>query len=1204
MIKIINAYENNLKNISLEIPINKITSIIGVSGSGKSSLIYNVIANEAKRREKIDSGNANCLDFAIRPKFDKIENLPYVVVLKQRGIKQSISSTIATYTGLHELLREEFVKYGKIISDSGKVIKEPTFNDIKLFIKRFYNNKKYKLFAVVAIDKYTDGKEEIKLLKKYKVKEAIFISSFNNKEVRKKINNLKTLNPEYSYTILVPLDIDDLEKFKELAKYNFLLRVDGKDIYFYYNYPDIETGKLYYKKTPELFSFNSTAKYSGRCKYCNGHGKVEDIDWNNLINNKKLKEHFLNIEVNEKDCYKYILLCKDTLEKIFRKEKIDVNKTFFELEEEVQKKLKDFIKEKLLRHKARLSIAKFIKTITCPECKGSRLNYQANAVKLFGKSISELLSLSVDELYEFFKNKDIKHRKILDILFALKKATLDYLTLDRTTDTLSGGELQRLKFAVELIGEYKNLLYILDEPSTGLHPYNNKQMIELIKELRDKENTIIISEHNIDYIKNSDFIVELGPGSGERGGYITFTGNKKDFPKESVKRKQRKVNINNSLKIYGVNVNNIKNENFVIPLNCLVAITGISGSGKSSLIHKALVPTLNQYLINKIYDTSVIRKIEGIEKVKGVIELTQSQIGKNSRSIVATYLNIFDEIRDIFASSEEAKELNLNKSYFSFNSEIGACEECKGLGEIDDGTVCPSCLGSRYKPEVLEVRVNGLNISQLLNLSITQLKTLFNNKSKKLEFALDVLEKLGLSYITLGRVTTTLSGGEAQRLRLSKVLIESLNKIKKGGYLFIFDEPTTGLNIKDLENIYTIFNELLSYGNSLIVIEHNLDLIKNSDFIVDIGIGSGKNGGKNIFSGTYEELLKNEISLTAKAFRGEFERTEKIPIYQQLKEKKYNTKFTYECHPFYLNEVHFDIEKNFAQNYEVFTDSDKNIYFKSKDKLFSFVKNLKNVKIYFNPYTAELFKYKKVPLTIKKSRINSLKKLGFNVNIKDYNVDEWDYRVFCENLEKAYNFGKGWITVETNNGEKFELFTRLVSPKNKIIGSANISEYTFNLYLNSCIYCHGKGFLFAYENSFIIKDETKSILDKDFLHFNINLKLKAVVNKFLKENLFDFSKPFSELNEDKKNIFLFGFKEYEFLKHRGRSNAKSDYIRWEGLYRYIFLNLEKIPNGDKIIKSKHKVKCPFCSNGFKKEVEFYHVNGSTILDIIESYNRT
>jgi len=1197
VIKVNNAYENNLKNISVDIPKNKITTVIGVSGSGKSSLIYNVLAAEAQRQEKIDSGHATCLDYAVRPKFENIENLPYCITLKQRGLSESISSTLATVSGLHELLRAELTQYGEIIGENGNAITEPSISDIRSYIQRYYPQSNIQLFATVCDEKYTDGKIELAVLKENYITEAVFISSYDNKERLKKSISVKSLNKNYKHTILVPFNtLDELDKHQELALENFRLKVDTLYLKFNTDYIDIKTGKIYQKKSTQLLSFNSSSKYSGKCGNCHGLGIIDAIDLANLIiKNKPLNENFLNLATNKTGGYKYISLYRDTIDKALKKSKIDASKTFSELSEDEKTVVTGLIYPKIIQHQAKLAIGKFIKPVICDVCKGTRLNYKANAIKLFGLNISEFLGKTVDDLYLFLYDKTVHHKKILALLWSLKKTTLGYLPLERTTNTLSGGEMQRLKFSIELNGDYKGLLYILDEPSSGLHPYNNHQMISLIKELCDRGNTVITSEHNQDYIQSSDHIIELGYGSGCNGGEIVFSGKPNKVIGSEFVREKIKIDLNQSLRLIAVNVNNINDENFIIPLHCLVSITGVSGSGKSSLIHQALVPNIKQYLDDKSINPSLIKEIKNIEKINSIVELTQSQIGLNSRSIVATYLNIFDEIRQMFSTLERAKEFSFDKSDFSFNSS-GGCETCKGLGVVDEN-ICPSCLGTKYKPEILDITFNGLNIISILDKPISELLTFFNHD--KLNFSLQTLNKLGLSHLSLGRETPTLSGGEAQRLKLSETLIASYKKITNGGFLFILDEPTTGLNAKDTTKIYTIFDEIISLNNSIIIIEHNLDFIKNSDFIIDIGIGGGNSGGKKLFEGQYEELLRHKKSLTAKAFNGEYERAKTIDIdLSHLKQKVFSNNKKSNCHRFYLDDGHFDVEKEFYKNHQVITDNKQHKYFKEKNELFEFVKFIKEYEVFFNPYITELFKYKIVPSSLKKEKLKQLKKLGFKISAKDVNEDEWQFRIKATDIKKAYNFGNGWVTVVTKD-KTYECFTRLVSIKNKIIGTPKINEQTFNVYLNGCIYCNSSGIKQSYDRSLIISDESKSILEDDFLCFPLKLQLKSIVTKFLKEGLFDFTLPFNQLNNNEKNIFLFGFEEYTFLKPNGKKTTLSDYIYWKGLYSLIYDNLNKIEIEDRIRDSKKEQTCPFCENGFSSDVVFYTLNGTSIIDYLQ-----
>lgn len=1193
MISFKNIYENNLKNISIDIPLNKITTITGISGSGKSSLIYNVIAKEAQRREKIDSGKANFVDFAVRPKFESVKNLPYCVSLKQRGLNKSISSTLATITSLHEILREEFVKQGIIITPQNNIVKKPTSSDISNFILKYYPKKECKYFAIVCYREKTDGYSYLSLLKKYNISNAVFISSFDEKENLKKVSSIKQLNSKYKHTILVPIsNIKELYKFEDLALKSFLVKIDNTTLNFLIDYPDLISGKIYQRPSTNLLSFNSISRFSGKCLNCEGKGNSIELDISNLIlKDKKLNDYFLNFDDNGKGCYKYLAICKDSLIRTLKKEKIDIEKTFFELNQNEQEFILNIVKTQVIKHQNKPSIGKYLINSICKECSGTRLNYKANAIKLFGKNISEILTFTVDDLLEFFKDKKIENSKILNILQSLKNATLGYLSLNRTTDTLSGGELQRVKIAIELNNYYKNLLYILDEPSCGLHPYNNHQIMQLIKNLKEKNNTIIISEHNNLYLKNSDYQIELGYGSGFDGGNIIFQGYKDEYSNnEIVYRKKIPFSIQNSIELIGVNINNVVNQNFTIPLNCLVLISGVSGCGKSSLIHKALVPLGKQYLADKTINYNLVKNIKNFDLIKDIIEITQSQIGVNSRSVVATYLDIFDDIREIYASTHIAKKFNFNKGYFSFNIEIGACETCSGLGEIED-EICPFCLGRRYKPEILNILFQKLNIYELLSLPIKEIDNLFDNP--KLKFAFDLLSKLGLSHLSLLRTTPTLSGGEAQRLKLAKVLIDSYLKIQKGGYLFILDEPTTGLNDKDIVNLYKIFDEILSYKNSIIVIEHNQNMIRNSDYIIDIGAGSGKDGGKNIFSGTFEDLVLNKNSITAKALNGKFENINQIQyLNTELIDKKYDFNIeNYSFNKLYLNDEHFRLEEDFSNSYSVICDNKNNKYFKTKNELFEYIANLESISFSFNPYTTELYKYQKVPISIKKEKLKHLKSLGFKIGTNDYLIDEWKYRINCNNIEEAFNFGNGWISI-SSNGEIIELFTRFISLKNKIIGTSKISSKTFNLYYNGCKYCLSNGNLVSYNLDLIIKNSSKSILDSDFLNFNTKLNLKSIIQKFKDENLFDFSKPFIELSKEEKDMFLYGFKEYQFLKKNGRVNAIGDYLKWEGLYTYLKKDLEIHTEDLKYLD------CPFCIQGFNKEINFYTYNNKKIFELL------
>lgn len=1193
-----NAYENNLKNISVSIPLNQVTAIIGVSGCGKSSLIYNVLAKEAQRREKMDRGTAKCLDYASRPKFDCINHLPYCMTTKQRGLVESSSSTLATVSGCHELLRAEFVEHGDIVGVRGNVINSPTISEIRQYLQKFYPNAQVQVYAVLCFEYETKGLEQLALLKAKQIKEAWFISSYDQFKRLRKISAIKELDNRYLHTILVPVpSLDQLEDYLPLAVLNFDLQIDDMYLQLDRDYFDLETGKLYQAKSSQLLSFNSTHADSGQCQTCHGLGLIETIDWLALIDEQTpFKETFLNIPLNKSGGYQYILLYPDHIQAALDNQGVSVTASYAYLTEEQKQHLQDLIAPKIFKNAGKPAIGKFITTQICPVCQGTRLNEKANAVKLYGASISDLLAKTVDDLILFFKEKALHHKKILWILAALQKATLGYLSLNRTTDTLSGGELQRLKLSQELHSKYNQMLYILDEPSAALHPYNNQQMIQLIKEIRGKGNTVILSEHNANFIRSSEHVIQLGEGSGEAGGRVIYQGSPGNLPVNDLKfqRQKRTLDLSKALKLHEVNTNNIQNQSFEIPLGGLVVVCGASGSGKSSLIHHALVPCLKQYLSDKTTNQQLIKNIENRDSVRTLVELSQSVIGINSRSIVATYLDLFDGIRNLYAKQESSQSLGLDKAFFSFNS-IGGCEVCKGHGHLD-GNVCPKCLGSRYQPEVADITIDGMDIATMLTLSVEKLSKL--SAFSFLFPALEILKKMGLSHLSLGRTTPSLSGGEAQRVKLAKVLVSSSKKLKQGGTLFVLDEPTTGLSERDIGKIYQVFDEILLQGNSLVVIEHNLHVIANSDFVIDVGPGAGTAGGQNLYSGVVSGLLKHPISLTAKALRGEYSLFEEgIPWddSELLKPKHYIKRTEQpDCHPFYVSQQNFEIEKRFVNEHNVVTDKLSHMYFASKDALFEFVGRLDGVsQISFNPYVNELYRYSKVPISIQRKVLQHLKKLKFKTKTSQVSENAWLVRVTSETLEQAYNFGHGWVTVHSGDSQ-YELFTRLVSLQDQLVGSPKVTTATFNLYQNSCVYCHGKGVLKAYSESLIISDLQKTILEPEFWAFTFKPKIKGMVSKFAKEKLFDFFKPFNQLSEHEKAILFFGFKAYKFLKLGGKATTLSDYIEWKGIY-WLLEQLSPSEQVNQILNSCHDINCPFCKKGFNPEIEYYQVKGHSIL---------
>lgn len=907
-IEIKGARVNNLKNISLKIPRNKFIVVTGVSGSGKSSLVFNTIYAEGQRRyvESLSSYARQFLGKMDKPKVDAIKGIPPAIAIEQRTIAKNSRSTIGTSTEIYHYLQLLFARIGKIYSPiTNKEVKTYEPEDVlKLTINKYEGSK----IAIVSLLKY-DSKENLSEgIKSYKNKGYRRI--FHNGEYSKIDSiNLETLKEsEKCYLVIDRLKVSE-ENYSRLEDSIRLaytesngycsIIIENSEIETFSNQLELNN-QIFLKPTVNTFSFNNPI---GACQLCEGYGKVIGIDKDLIIPNKDL-----SIYDGAISCWKGEKMSYYNNELVMNAHKFEfpIHKPYKELTETEKKLLwtgndfftgiDDFFNElekKKYKIQNRVFLSRYKGKTLCPECHGTRLNKTSSYVKINNKSIQDLVQMPIDELLPFFNgiNLDIDEIKITKHLLPeiknrlsfINNVGLGYLTLNRLSNTLSGGEAQRINLATFLSSSLVGALYILDEPSIGLHPRDTALLIEVLKGLRDIGNTVIVVEHDEDIIRNADEIIDIGPYAGNNGGELMFQGTyKENIKTESLTYKylSKELQINqftdrkrwNSfIQIDKINYRNLKDVNLKIPLNVLTCISGVSGSGKSSLINDILIPALRNYINNEETNNIHFKKIDGdIDQIKDVECINQNPIGKSSRSTPATYLKIWDDVRKIFASLPQSKLQGYKTSHFSFNMDGGRCPYCNGEGIIkvemqflsDIYLKCDHCKGKRFKEEILQVKYRGKSIYDILDMTVIDAINFFSKdkSNTKIIKKLQCLNDSGLEYIKLGQTSNTLSGGENQRIKLAYILSKETN----ANTLFAFDEPTTGLHFNDISKLIKSLKALVDRGHTVIVIEHNLDVLRNSDHIIDLGPESGTNGGNIVFSGTPEELKECKESITAK----------------------------------------------------------------------------------------------------------------------------------------------------------------------------------------------------------------------------------------------------------------------------------------------------------------------------------------------------
>jgi excinuclease ABC subunit A len=899
---------HNLKNIDVVIPRNKLVVITGLSGSGKSSLAFDTLYAEGQRRyvESLSSYARQFLGKLDKPKVDYIKGIAPAIAIEQKVNSTNPRSTVGTTTEIYDYIKLLYARIGKTFSPvSGKEVKKHTVTDVVNHVRTFKEQTKLLLLAPITI---RDDRDAIKSLELFS-KQGYARIKYKN-EVLRIDQAPEDIGKTFDLVIDRIITKDDEDFYNRLAnavdtaffegKGNCIVEELGNSNQTPFSNKFELDGITFLEPNVHLFSFNNPY---GACPKCEGYGDVIGIDQDLVVPNTVLSVYENAIFPWRGESMSWY---RDQLVNSAYKYDFPIHKPWYELSEQQQQlvwkgnahfiglhKFFGMLEEKSYKIQNRVMLSRYRGKTKCDVCNGKRLRPETDFVKVGGASISSLVGLSIEKLIVFFhelklhngNDATIAARLLIEIntrLGFLEKVGLDYLTINRKSNTLSGGESQRINLATSLGSSLVGSMYILDEPSIGLHPKDTENLIEVLISLRNLGNTVIVVEHDEDIMKAADMVIDIGPEAGTHGGKVVAQGTLSEILKsksltaqylngkmEIKVPKERRTSINH-ITIKGVREHNLKNIDVTFPLDMLTVVTGVSGSGKSTLVKKLLYPIILKEVGGYGEKAGQFTSVEGkYNHLKHVEFVDQNPIGRSSRSNPVTYIKAYDDIRNLYAGQKLSKIRNYQAKHFSFNVDGGRCEKCKGEGEItvemqfmaDVHLECETCGGKRFKKEVLEVTFNNANIDDVLNMTIDNAILFFENgEQTKIVTKLKPLQDVGLGYVTLGQSSSTLSGGEAQRIKLASFLIKGSTKDKA---LFIFDEPTTGLHFHDIQKLLKSFNALIKKGHSIVVIEHNIDLIKCADYIIDLGPGGGENGGQLLVEGTPEEVIKSKKSFTA-----------------------------------------------------------------------------------------------------------------------------------------------------------------------------------------------------------------------------------------------------------------------------------------------------------------------------------------------------
>ena len=905
------AQVHNLKNLDVAIPRNKLVVITGLSGSGKSSLAFDTLYAEGQRRyvESLSSYARQFLGRLDKPKVDYIKGIAPAIAIEQKVNTTNARSTVGTSTEIYDYLKLLYARIGKTFSPiSGLEVKKDTVTDVVKSVKSFEMDSKWLLLAPIFIEKGRTIEEKLSVLLQQGFSRILIDNEMIRLDDTSSLINLNKSKKEILLLIdrIIVKDEEDFYNrlsdavqtaFFEGKGSCFLQNLTSKKRLHFSNKFELD-GIDFLEPNVHLFSFNNPY---GACPVCEGYGNVIGIDSELVIPNTGLSIFENAIFAWRGESMSWY---KDQLVNSAYLFDFPIHKPFYQLSD-AQKELlwkgnkhftglNDFFKEleeKNYKIQNRVMLSRYRGKTKCYSCGGKRLRTEASYIKIEGRTISDLVDLPIKKLAEFFKNlqlsefdQKVAKRLLIEInnrLSFLIEVGLNYLTLNRNSATLSGGESQRINLATSLGSSLVGSMYILDEPSIGLHPKDTEKLIKVLLSLRDLGNTVIVVEHDEDIMKAADMIIDIGPEAGTNGGNLVAQGDFEAILKSSsltaqylngeleIKTPRIRRKSATYIEIIGARENNLQNLDVKFPLEMLTVITGVSGSGKSTLVKKILFPAMQKKLDGIGEKAGQFSEMRGYyHKIQHIEYVDQNPIGRSSRSNPVTYIKAFDDIRDLFAKEKLSKIRGYMPKHFSFNVDGGRCETCKGDGEIniemvfmaDVSLPCETCSGKRFKKEILEIQFEGKNIDDILTMTIDDAVGFFAEaKQTKISQKLQPLQDVGLGYVKLGQSSSTLSGGEAQRIKLASFLVKGATKEKA---LFVFDEPTTGLHFHDIKKLLASFDALIDKGHSIIVIEHNLDLIKCADWIIDIGPEGGENGGQILAIGTPEEVAKNKKSIT------------------------------------------------------------------------------------------------------------------------------------------------------------------------------------------------------------------------------------------------------------------------------------------------------------------------------------------------------